>query len=53
MSLLRRYLPILTWRAAYSGRTFADELIVAGIVIIGLEPRQLLRAPQSTEIRAI
>jgi len=53
MSLLRRYLPTLTWRSEYSSRKFISDLIMAGIVTVGLEPRDLLRAAQSTETTAI
>jgi hypothetical protein len=31
MSLLRRYLPTLTWGSEYSSRTFIIDLIMAGI----------------------
>jgi SulP family sulfate permease len=44
MSLLRRYLPILTWGAEYSGRTFANDLIVAVIVTVMLIPQSLAYA---------
>jgi hypothetical protein len=30
MSLLRRYLPTLTWGREYSSRKFINDLIVAG-----------------------
>jgi len=54
MSLLRRYLPTLTWRSEYSSRTFIIiDLIMAGIATVGLAPRDLLRAAQSTETIAI
>jgi hypothetical protein len=49
MSLLRRYLPILTWGREYSSRKFIIDLIMAGIVTVGLAPRDLLGAAQSTE----
>jgi hypothetical protein len=38
MSLLRRYLPILTWGSEYSSRTFINDLIVEGIVTVMLMP---------------
>ena len=38
MSLLRRYFPILTWGAEYSGRTFGNDLTVAAIVTVMLIP---------------
>jgi SulP family sulfate permease len=44
MSTLRRYLPILTWGAEYSGRTFANDLIVAVIVTVMLIPQSLAYA---------
>ncbi len=44
MSILRRYLPILTWGAEYSRRTFANDLIVAAIVTIMLIPQSLAYA---------
>ena len=44
MSLLRRYLPILTWGAEYSGRTFTNDLIVAVIVTVMLIPQSLAYA---------
>jgi sulfate permease, SulP family len=44
MSLLRRYLPILTWGAEYSRRTLANDLIVAVIVTIMLIPQSLAYA---------
>jgi SulP family sulfate permease len=44
MKLLRRYLPILTWGAEYSGRTFTNDLIVAGIVTVMLIPQSLAYA---------
>jgi sulfate permease, SulP family len=37
----RRYLPILTWGAEYSRRTFTNDLIVAVIVTIMLIPHSL------------
>jgi hypothetical protein len=36
---LRRYLPILTWGAEYSLRTFANDLVAAAIVSIMLIPQ--------------
>ena len=42
--LLRRYLPILTWGAEYSRRTFTNDLIVAAIVTIMLIPQSLAYA---------
>jgi SulP family sulfate permease len=44
LGLLRRYLPILTWGAEYSGRTFTNDLIVAVIVTIMLIPQSLAYA---------
>jgi len=44
MSLLRRYLPILTWGAEYSGKTFTNDLIVALIVTVMLIPQSLAYA---------
>ena len=44
MSLLRRYLPILTWGAEYSRRTFTNDLVVACIVTIMLIPQSLAYA---------
>jgi sulfate permease, SulP family len=44
MSMLRRYLPILTWGAEYSGRTFVNDLTVAVIVTIMLIPQSLAYA---------
>ncbi len=44
LSLLRRYLPILTWGAEYSRRTFTNDLIVAGIVTVMLIPQSLAYA---------
>jgi SulP family sulfate permease len=44
MSTLRRYLPILAWGAEYSGRTFANDLIVAVIVTVMLIPQSLAYA---------
>ena len=43
-SILRRYFPILTWGAEYSGRTFTNDLIVAAIVTIMLIPQSLAYA---------
>jgi sulfate permease, SulP family len=44
MSMLRRYLPILTWGAEYSGRTFTNDLVVALIVTVMLIPQSLAYA---------
>ena len=44
MSMLRRYLPILTWGADYSRQTFTNDLIVAVIVTIMLIPQSLAYA---------
>jgi SulP family sulfate permease len=44
MSLLRRYLPILTWGAEYSRRTLTNDLIVALIVTVMLIPQSLAYA---------
>ena len=44
MSLLRRYLPILTWGAEYSGKTLANDLTAALIVTIMLIPQSLAYA---------
>ncbi len=44
MSILRRYLPILTWGAEYSRQTFTNDLIVAGIVTVMLIPQSLAYA---------
>jgi sulfate permease, SulP family len=44
MSLLRRYFPILTWGAEYSGRTFTNDLTVAVIVTVMLIPQSLAYA---------
>ncbi len=41
---LRRYLPILTWGAAYSRRTLTNDLIVAAIVTVMLIPQSLAYA---------
>jgi len=41
--LLRRYLPILDWGARYTGKTFTNDLIVAGIVTV------MLNAARKTE----
>ena len=40
-SMLRRYLPILTWGAEYSRRTLVNDLIVAAIFTIMLLPQSL------------
>jgi len=42
--LLRRYLPILDWGARYTGKTFTNDLIVAGIVTVMLIPQSLAYA---------
>jgi SulP family sulfate permease len=42
--LLRRHLPILTWGAEYSPRTFTNDVIVAAIVTIMLIPQSLADA---------
>jgi SulP family sulfate permease len=42
--LLRRYLPILTWGAEYSRRTFTNDVVVACIVTIMLIPQSLAYA---------
>jgi len=42
--LLRRYVPILTWGAEYSRRTFANDLVAAMIVTIMLIPQSLAYA---------
>ena len=42
--LLRRYLPILEWGAAYSRQTFTNDLIVAAIVTVMLIPQSLAYA---------
>jgi SulP family sulfate permease len=44
MNLLRRYLPILTWGAEYTGKTLTNDLIVAGIVTVMLIPQSLAYA---------
>jgi SulP family sulfate permease len=41
---LRRYLPILTWGAAYSRQTLVSDLVVAAIVTIMLIPQSLAYA---------
>lgn len=40
----RRYLPILEWGAKYTGKTFANDLIVALIVTMMLIPQSLAYA---------
>ena len=35
-SLARRYFPILNWGAKYTGKTFANDLMVVAIVTIML-----------------
>lgn len=42
--LLRRYLPILDWGARYTGKTCANDLIVAAIVTVMLIPQSLAYA---------
>jgi SulP family sulfate permease len=42
--LARRYLPILDWGARYTGKTFANDLIVAAIVTVMLIPQSLAYA---------
>jgi SulP family sulfate permease len=44
MSVLRRYLPILTWGAEYSSRMLTNDLIVACIVTVMLIPQSLAYA---------
>jgi sulfate permease, SulP family len=44
MQILRRYLPILDWGAKYNGKTFTNDLIVAGIVTVMLIPQSLAYA---------
>jgi SulP family sulfate permease len=44
MSLLRRYLPILTWGSEYSRQTLTNDLIVAVIVTVMLIPQSLAYA---------
>jgi len=44
MTMLRRYLPILTWGAEYSRQTFTNDLIVAVIVTVMLIPQSLAYA---------
>ncbi|RPH35545.1 MAG: sodium-independent anion transporter, partial [Planctomycetota bacterium] len=44
MTLLRRYLPLLTWGAEYSRRTLTNDLIVAVIVTVMLIPQSLAYA---------
>jgi SulP family sulfate permease len=43
-ALLRRRLPILTWGAEYTRKTFADDLVVAAIVTVILIPQSLAYA---------
>jgi len=42
--LARRYLPILTWGAEYTGKTLTNDLIVAAIVTVMLIPQSLAYA---------
>ncbi|MGA3315310.1 MAG: sulfate permease [Candidatus Korobacteraceae bacterium] len=44
LSLLRRYLPILEWGPRYTGKTCANDLIVAAIVTVMLIPQSLAYA---------
>ena len=41
---LSRYLPILEWGAKYNGKTFTNDLLVAGIVTVMLIPQSLAYA---------
>ncbi len=43
-NLLHRYFPILDWGARYTGKTFTNDLIVAGIVTVMLIPQSLAYA---------
>ncbi len=43
-ALARRYVPSLDWGAKYSGKTFTNDLIVAGIVTVMLIPQSLAYA---------
>jgi SulP family sulfate permease len=43
-SLARRYLPILEWGPSYTGKTCANDLIVAAIVTVMLIPQSLAYA---------
>jgi sulfate permease, SulP family len=43
-SLVRRFFPILDWGTQYTGRTFINDLIVAGIVTVMLIPQSLAYA---------
>ena len=42
--LLRRYIPILSWGAEYSGRALGNDLIAAAIITIMLIPQSLAYA---------
>jgi SulP family sulfate permease len=42
--MIRRFIPILTWGAEYSRRTFTNDLIVAAIVTVMLIPQSLAYA---------
>jgi len=42
--MLRRYFPILTWGATYSGQTLANDLVAAIIVTVMLIPQSLAYA---------
>jgi hypothetical protein len=44
VNLARPYLPILDWGAKYNGKTFTNDLIVAGIVTVMLIPQSLAYA---------
>ncbi|HSN75979.1 MAG TPA: SulP family inorganic anion transporter, partial [Anaerolineae bacterium] len=44
LDLARRYLPILTWGAGYSGQTFTGDLVAAVIIAIMLIPQSLAYA---------
>jgi sulfate permease, SulP family len=44
MSILRRYLPILSWAPGYSRLTLSNDLLVAAIVTIMLIPQSLAYA---------
>ncbi len=41
---LSRYFPILEWGATYNGKTFTNDLLVAGIVTVMLIPQSLAYA---------
>jgi len=44
MTMLRRFLPILSWGAEYSRQTFVNDLVVAVIVTVMLIPQSLAYA---------